>query len=129
MPEAKKMKVLVVDDQPSLRALVMTSLRQIGISQVTQCNNGEEAFSELMYRPVNLVISDLNMPKLDGIGLLRKVRSEPSIAKTAFIMLTSRAEIDLVHEAVQLGVNNYIIKPFNFGALQSKIEAVFGKLT
>ena len=129
MPEAAKFKALVVDDQPSLRTLVKACLNQIGIWQVSESNDGEEAFESLTRHPVHLVISDLNMPKLDGIGLLRKVRAEPSVAKTAFIMLTSRAEQNLVREALQLGVNNYIVKPFNYGALRSKIEAVFGPLT
>ncbi len=129
MPEAKKFKAMVVDDQPSLRTLLKTSLHQMGIWQVSECGDGEEAFETLVVRPVNLVISDLNMPKLDGLGLLRKVRAEPSISKTAFIMLTSRAEQNFVRDALQLGVNNYIVKPFNYGALRSKIEAVFGPLT
>ena len=129
MPEAAKFKTLVVDDQPSLRTLVKTCLNQIGIWQVSESNDGEEAYESLMRYPSHLVISDLNMPKLDGIGLLRKVRAEPSIAKTAFIILTSRAEQNVVREALQLGVNNYIVKPFNYGILRTKIEAAFGPLT
>ena len=78
---------------------------------------------------MHLVISDLNMPNMDGLELLRAVRAEPSIAKTAFILLTSRGESDLVRKAISLGVNNYITKPFTFGGLQQKIEAVFGPLT
>ncbi len=129
MPEAAKIRVLVADDQPSLRTLVKGCLRQMQIEQVIECADGEEAFAAVLRSPVHLIISDLNMPKLDGLGLLKKVRSDPRTARTAFIMVTSQAEQQLVREAIRLGVNNYIVKPFNFGALQSKIEAVFGPLT
>ena len=129
MPEAAKMRVLVVDDQPSLRTLVRTCLREMHIDQVMECADGEEAYATLMRFPVHLIISDLNMPRLDGLGLLQKVRSDRTTAKTAFIMVTSRAEQQHVRDAIRLGVNNYIVKPFNFGGLKSKIEGVFGPLT
>ena len=83
----------------------------------------------MLTRPYQLVISDYNMPKLDGLGLLRAVRSHPPISKTAFIMLTGRADKDLVQRAVQFGVNNYLVKPFTVATLREKIEAVFGALT
>ena len=84
---------------------------------------------QMLTRPFQLVISDYNMPKLDGLGLLRAVRSHPPISKTAFIMLTGRADKDLVERAVQFGVNNYLVKPFTVATLREKIEAVFGALT
>jgi len=69
------------------------------------------------------------MPKLDGLGLLRAIRSHPPIQKTAFIMLTGRADKELVQRAVQFGVNNYLVKPFAPAALKEKIERVFGDLS
>jgi two-component system chemotaxis response regulator CheY len=129
MPEARRIKTLIVDDIPSMRALVRASLRQIGVNQVTECSDGVEALESIKIIPPHLVISDLNMPRLDGLGLLRAVRAEPSISKIPFIMLTARGETELVKQAISLGVNNYITKPFTFGALQTKIEAVFGPLT
>ncbi len=129
MPEARQIKTLVVDDMASMRTLVRASLRQIGVSQATECSDGAEALDVLRTTAFHLIISDLNMPKMDGLEFLRAVRSEPSIAKTAFILLTSRGEIELVKQAIALGVNNYITKPFTFGGLQKKIEAIFGPLT
>ncbi|HMP62801.1 MAG TPA: response regulator, partial [Phenylobacterium sp.] len=76
----------------------------------------------------NLVITDFNMPKLDGLGLLRAIRAHGPIAKTAVIMLTGRADRELVQRAVQFGVNNYLVKPFTTQTLKEKIEAVFGPL-
>jgi two-component system chemotaxis response regulator CheY len=75
-----------------------------------------------------LIISDFNMPKLDGLGLLRAVRAHEPIKGVAFIMLTGRADTDLVKRAAQFGANNYLVKPFTVATLKEKIEFVFGKL-
>ena len=70
------------------------------------------------------------MPKMDGLGFLRAVRAHPpTVASTAFIMLTGRADKELVQRAVQFGVNNYLVKPFTAADLKGKIEQVFGALT
>jgi two-component system chemotaxis response regulator CheY len=78
---------------------------------------------------VHLIISDFNMPNLDGLGLLRAIRAHPPTSKTAFIMLTGRADRELVQRAVQFGVNNYLVKPFTTAQLKEKLEGVFGPLT
>lgn len=129
MPVAANIETLIVEDQRSVRALVRESLAAIGIRRVTEAENGMEALSILSIHSKHLIISDLNMPELDGIGLLRAVRNAPATAKTAFIMLTSRADGSLVQEAIKLGVNNYIVKPFTIEGLRQKIEAVLGRLT
>jgi two-component system chemotaxis response regulator CheY len=129
MPAAASIKVLVVDDQQTIRSLVRAGLQQLGFTDINECSDGEDALRILLARPVNLIISDFNMPKLDGLGLLRAVRAHPPLSKTAFIMLTGRADKELVQRAVQFGVNNYLVKPFTVATLQGKIEAVFGSLT
>jgi two-component system chemotaxis response regulator CheY len=129
MPAASTMKVLVVDDQMTMRSLVRSGLQQLGITAITEANDGEEALRSLVARPVTLVITDFNMPKLDGLGLLRAVRAHPPIKSTAVIMLTGRADRELVQRAVQFGVNNFLAKPFTVAMLKGKIEAVFGALT
>ena len=127
MAAAASLKVLVVDDQLTIRALVRSGLQQIGISDVQEANDGEAALRSVVETIPHLIISDYNMPKLDGLGLLRAVRAHPPTAKTAFIMLTGRADKELVQRAVQYGVNNYLVKPFTVQTLKDKIEAVFGK--
>ena len=129
MPEAAKLTVIVVDDQKAMRSLVHSSLKEMGCHRVRECADGVEALRELHVSPCHLVISDLNMPRMDGLELLRSVRANAQIAKTAFILLTSRGEMDLVKQAVALGVNNYIRKPFTMADLRRKIEAVVGPLT
>ena len=115
MPAAASLRVLVVDDQLTIRSLVRSGLHQIGISEVEEASDGEAALRLVVEAPPQLIISDYNMPKLDGLGLLRAVRAHPPTAKTAFIMLTGRADKELV-------------KPFTVQTLKDKIEAVFGKL-
>jgi two-component system, chemotaxis family, chemotaxis protein CheY len=130
MPVAASIDTLVVDDQRSSRQLIRSCLLQLGFSRIFECEDGEAARDLLVTKHMNLIFSDLNMPRLDGLGLLRAVRGgDPTNAKTAFIMLTGRADTALVQEAVKLGVNNYIVKPFNLETLKKKVEAVLGPLT
>ena len=129
MPAAAAIKVLVVDDQLTMRALIRSALQEIGFKDIVDAQDGEEGLKSLLTRPAHLVISDFNMPKLDGLGLLRAVRANESTKKAAFIMLTGRADSELVKRAAQFGVNNYLVKPFTVAVLRQKIEQVFGALT
>ena len=129
MPDASAIHTLIVDDQMSMRGLIRTSLQQIGFREFREASDGEAGLREMIARPAHLVISDFNMPKLDGLGLLRAVRAHPPTQGAAFIMLTGRADRELVARAVQFGVNNYLVKPFTVAQLKEKLEGVFGPLT
>lgn len=129
MPAAASIRVLVVDDQLTMRSLVRSALQEIGFKDITDAGDGEEGLKTLLTNGSHLVISDFNMPKLDGLAFLRAVRSHEPTRKTAFIMLTGRADKELVQRAMQYGVNNYIVKPFTAAALKAKIQEVFGPLT
>ena len=129
MPAASSLRVLIVDDQHSMRLLIRGSLKELGIVHTEEATDGEDGLRKLVATPAHLVIADFNMPKLDGLGLLRAIRVHPPTSKTAYIMLTGRADKDLVQRAIQFGVNNYLAKPFTVAALKEKIEGVFGPLT
>lgn len=129
MPAAAAIKVLVVDDQMTMRVLIRSALQELGFKDIADAGDGEEGFKSLLGRPAHLVISDFNMPKIDGLGFLRAVRAHEATKKSAFIMLTGRADMELVQRAMQFGVNNYITKPFSPAQLRKKIEEVFGALT
>ncbi|MDB5557961.1 MAG: hypothetical protein JWQ36_895 [Enterovirga sp.] len=129
MPAAKNISVIVADDQASMRSLIRNSLEQIGFADIREARDGEECLKGVIARPANLVISDFNMPNLDGIGLLRAIRMHPPTSKIAFIMLTGRADIELLKQAKEYGVNNYVVKPFTVAGLRERIEAVFGRLS
>jgi two-component system, chemotaxis family, chemotaxis protein CheY len=129
MPAAASIKALVVDDQQTIRSLVRNGLREIGLTDIREAVDGEDGLRSLLASPVNLVISDYNMPKLDGLTFLRAVRTAPQLKGVGFIMLTGRADNDLVQRAVQFGVNNYLVKPFTVATLRQKLEDVYGALT
>jgi two-component system chemotaxis response regulator CheY len=129
MPAAAAIHTVIVDDQMTIRSLVRNGLKQLGMDNIREAPDGEAALREIVGRPPHLVISDFNMPKLDGLGLLRALRAYEPTRKIAFIMLTGRADRELIQRASQFGVNNYLVKPFTVATLSEKIEEVFGALT
>src|SRR4051812_8938389 len=129
MPVASKLTVVVVDDQMTIRSLVRAGLNQIAINEVREFGGAEEALGHIKATAPNIVISDFNMPGMDGLELLKGIRAEAKLKKTAFILLTGRADKDLVQRAVQFGANNYLVKPFNIATLKQKIEQVVGALS
>lgn len=129
MPAAAKLKVMVIDDQLTMRSLVRASLQQIGVNDVREYPGGANALEDMKSNVPNIVISDYNMPGMDGLEFLRAIRAKPEYKSTVFILLTGRADRDLVVQAVKLGANNYLVKPFTAAVLKQKIEQVVGALT
>jgi len=120
---------MVVDDQTSMRAMIRRTLQDLGFKDVRDKPSAVEALPAIQADRVHLIISDFNMPDMDGLEFLEAVRSDAVIGKTVFIMLTGSADRELVQKAAALGVNNYLVKPFAPAALKEKIERVFGELT
>ena len=128
MPNAAALKILVVDDQFSVRQMTRLALEKIGVRLIHEAENGQEALLKALAQPLDLIISDFNMPELDGMGLLRAVRGHQAIRKLPFILITGRGDRELVVKAAQAGVNNYLVKPFDDVTLRQKMEAVLGRL-
>jgi len=126
--DAKTVRILIVDDQKAMRMLIRSTLAALGCVNVVECCDGKEAIAYLSVSPVDLIISDVTMPNIDGFGLLRAVRAQENTAKTPFVMLTSHSDLAMVKDAVALGVNNYIVKPFNMATVRTKIESLLGPL-
>jgi two-component system, chemotaxis family, chemotaxis protein CheY len=129
MPNAVALKVLVVDDQNSVRQMTRMTLEEIGIRHIHEAENGVKAMETASLQPIDLIISDFNMPEMDGLGLLRAVRGHQAIRKLPFILLTGRGDRELVVKEAQAGVNNYLVKPFNDVVLRQKMEQVLGAMT
>ncbi|HEX8415183.1 MAG TPA: response regulator [Sphingomicrobium sp.] len=129
MPAAAAIKVMVVDDQASMRAMIRRALQDLGFKDVRDKGGAVEALEAVKADRVHLIISDYNMPEMDGLEFLKQVRADGVIGKTVFIMLTGSSDRDLVQQAAALGVNNYLVKPFAPAALKEKIERVFGALS
>ena len=128
MPLAMTFKVLVVDDQLTMREVTRLALQEMGVRQIIDAENGDDAFKKATTQPLDMIISDFNMPGMDVLGLLRAVRGHPAVRKLPFILVTGRGDNALVVSAAQAGVNNYIVKPFTAEMLREKVEAVVGKL-
>ncbi len=129
MPAAAQIKVMVVDDQASMRAMIRRSLQDLGFRDIRDKGSAAEALDAMRSDRVHLIVSDYNMPDMDGLQLLEAVRQDPVIGKTVFIMLTGSSDREIVSKAAALGVNNYLVKPFAPAVLKEKIERVFGALS
>jgi two-component system, chemotaxis family, chemotaxis protein CheY len=129
MPAAAKIKAVVVDDQLTMRTLVRSCLQQIGLVDVREFPKAPEALAGLKSQPAHIVFSDFNMPEMDGLEFLRSIRSDPRLKSTGFVLLTGRADVELVKRAAQFGANNYLVKPFTVAVLKQKLEQIFGVLT
>jgi len=119
--------IMIVDDQATTRMLIRSSLRALGYDHVIECCDGEAALGVLAEQSAQLIISDVNMPKLDGLGLLRAVRAKPELKDIPFIMLTGRGEAKIVKQAAEIGISGFLVKPFAMGPLKQKVEATIGK--
>ena len=120
------MKILVVDDFPSMRRILRNLLSNIGLSDVEEAADGGEAFAKIQSSKYDLIICDWNMEPVTGLELLRRVRGDATSAKLPFIMVTAESKTENVIEAKKAGVNNYIVKPFTADVLKAKITAVMG---
>jgi two-component system, chemotaxis family, chemotaxis protein CheY len=122
------LKILVVDDQADMRAMVRGMLSDIGITQIFEASDGREAltFADAAIDMIDVVICDWNMPKLTGIELLKQMRSV--MPKLPFLMLTGRGDLDSVAEAKSCGVTAYIRKPFSPANLEIKLRVIHSRL-
>lgn len=126
-------KILVVDDMPTIRDLVKNQLKALGFKNIIEASDGEAALSVVMSAasvgvPIELIISDWNMPKMTGLEFLRQIRASDSLGNTPFILLTSESERDQVTEAILAGVSQYIVKPFAAKSFEDKVRSVWNKI-
>lgn len=127
MPDYK-MKILVVDDFATMRRIVKNILKQIGFENIEEAEDGEQAFNKLKGGGFKFVVSDWNMPNLDGLGLLKKIRSDPDLKALPVLMVTAESEKDKVVEAIKAGVSNYVVKPFTAEVLKEKMDKILSKM-
>jgi two-component system, chemotaxis family, chemotaxis protein CheY len=129
MPAASALKVLIVDDQRSVRQVTRLALENFGVRMIHEAENGVAALQTALSQPIDLIISEFSMPEMDGLGLLRAVRGHPAVRKLPFILITRRGDRELVVVAAKAGVNDYLVKPFTEAVLRHKVEEVIGKLS
>ena len=124
----EKLQVMVVDDMSTSRGLIVQALDEIGIVNYRTENDGASAWQRLIAQPAHLVISDFNMPRMDGLQLLEALRTHSTTARIGFILITGRADKEVIERGQRLAMNNFIKKPFNTPAMKSCIERVGGRL-
>jgi two-component system chemotaxis response regulator CheY len=129
MATAANLQVVVADDQQSIRSLVRSGLRQIGIARVCKFASAKDVHWHIRHARAHLVTSDFNVPEMDGLEFLRVVRADQQLKSIGFILLTGRANRELVQRAAQFGANNSFVKPFTVAGLKQKIDKVAGTLT
>ncbi len=116
-------KILAVDDSKTMRDMIAFTLRGAGY-EVVEADDGEDALSKLGGSGVNLVITDINMPRLDGIGLIKKLRSDPSYRSTPILVLTTESESSKKDEGREAGATGWIVKPFDPDQLLKVVQKV-----
>ncbi|MGJ8623652.1 MAG: response regulator [Yoonia sp.] len=122
------LRVMIVDDMGVSRGLLVQAIEEIGIWKNQAENDGQAALQKLINDPVHLVLSDYNMPGMDGLQLLQALRQNKSTSRIGFILVTGSPTPDIVAKGKALGLNNIIKKPFSTASLQACIESVVGKL-
>ena len=119
----KKLKIMVVDDFDTMQKIIRNILLEIGYDDITYAKNGMIALQALQKDKIDLIISDWNMPTMNGLELLKAIRGTPTLAHLPFVMVTAEAEQKHITEAIQAKVDAYILKPFSGDMLGEKIKA------
>lgn len=118
-------KVIFVEDSPTMRRIIMNSLNKIGISQVVEAENGVDALEKIGDQDFDMVITDWNMPEMNGEELVKELRGSSKYKDTPILMITTRGMQDDVMTAIKMGVNGYIVKPFTPEVLKKKMSEIF----
>ncbi|EPE37705.1 chemotaxis protein [Candidatus Photodesmus katoptron] len=124
----KNMKIIIVDDFSTMRRIVKNLLRELGFNNTQEADDGLTALPMLKKGGFEFVVTDWNMPGMQGIDLLRNIRSDLQLKHLPVLMITAEAKREQIIEAAQAGVNGYIIKPFTAATLKEKVEKIFERL-
>ncbi|GAB3420713.1 chemotaxis response regulator CheY [Massilia agilis] len=123
-----KLRFLVVDDFSTMRRIVKNLLKELGYANVDEAEDGVQALAKLRSEPFDFVVSDWNMPNMDGLTMLQNIRADPALAKLPVLMVTAEAKKENIIAAAQAGANGYVVKPFTAATLDEKLNKIFEKL-
>ena len=124
----KNMKVLVVDDFSTMRRIVKNLLRDLGFTNIQEADDGTTALPMLQGGSFDFVVTDWNMPGMQGIDLLKAIRADANLAHIPVLLITAEAKKEQIIMAAQAGVNGYIVKPFTAATLKTKLDKIFERL-
>jgi two-component system chemotaxis response regulator CheY len=126
--DPSKIKFLVVDDFSTMRRIVRNLLKELGFTNVDEAEDGAVALQKLKTSAFDFVVSDWNMPNMDGLTLLQTVRADPALKHLPVLMITAEAKKENIIAAAQAGASGYIVKPFTAATLNEKLVKIFEKL-
>ncbi|MDJ0880940.1 MAG: chemotaxis response regulator CheY, partial [Gammaproteobacteria bacterium] len=118
----KNMKILIVDDFSTMRRIIKNLLRDLGFNDTTEADDGQTALPLLQTGKFDFLVTDWNMPGMDGLTLLKNVREDEKLKDMPVLMVTAEAKREQIAIAAQAGVNGYIVKPFTAATLKEKID-------
>ncbi|MFY9329914.1 MAG: chemotaxis response regulator CheY [Georgfuchsia sp.] len=124
----KNIKFLVVDDFSTMRRIVRSLLKELGYVNVDEAEDGVIALQKLKNQSFGFVISDWNMPNMDGLTLLQSIRADDALKHIPVLMVTAEAKKENIILAAQAGASGYVVKPFTAGTLDEKLTKVFKNL-
>ena len=124
----KNMQFLVVDDFATMRRIIRNLLKELNFFNVEEAEDGLDALNKLKAGKFDFVVSDWNMPNMDGLELLKTIRHDPALSKLQVLMVTAEAKRENIIAAAQAGANGYIVKPFTAATLEEKLNKIFEKL-
>lgn len=124
----KSLRILVVDDFPTMRRIVRNLLKELGFMNVDEAEDGVGGLAKLQSGEYAIVVSDWNMPNMDGLTLLKTIRADPKLATLPVLMVTAEAKKENIVAAALAGANGYVVKPFTAAILEEKITRIFEKL-
>jgi two-component system chemotaxis response regulator CheY len=124
----KNMKILVVDDFSTMRRIIKNLLKDLGFANIQEADDGNTALPMLQQGDFDFVVTDWNMPGMQGIDLLRAIRADTNLKHIPVLMVTAEAKKEQIVAAAQAGVNGYVIKPFTAGTLKEKLAKIFERL-
>ena len=123
-----KMKILVVDDFSTMRRIVRNLLKELGFANVDEAEDGVMALQKLQNDSFQFVVTDWNMPNMDGLQLLQTIRQSPALKHLPVLMITAEAKRENIIAAAQAGASGYIVKPFTAATLAEKLQKIFDKM-
>ncbi len=125
MPLSPDSKILVVDDFATMRRIIKNILKQLGYTDVDEADDGNSAMGKLKAGKFDFVITDWNMPNMNGLELIQAIRADEALKATPILMVTAEAMKENIITAVKAGVNNYVVKPFTAEVMKEKIDKIF----
>lgn len=124
----QNLRFLVVDDFSTMRRIVRNLLKELGYTNVEEAEDGVDGLSKLRTGQFDFVVSDWNMPNMDGLEMLKQIRADAALSKLPVLMVTAEAKKENIIAAAQAGANGYVVKPFTAATLDEKLSKIFEKL-